>query len=82
VLVHIFKGIGRVYGFTENPTGANLPSWYGPWKTFKTIDVRRDLPTIGLDAGECLDDLERYGFYITDAHVRITASIPNWQTKD
>ncbi len=26
----------------------------------------------GLDTGECLDDIETYGFHITDAHVRIT----------
>jgi hypothetical protein len=28
-----------------------------------------------LDAGGRLDDIEKYGFHITDAHVRITESI-------
>jgi hypothetical protein len=26
----------------------------------------------GVDVEECLDDIESYGFHMTDAHVRIT----------
>jgi hypothetical protein len=74
--VHIFRGIGRVFGVTEEATGANLPSQYGPWSTFKTLDLNRDgEPTAGMDTNECLDDIEKHGFHITDAHVRITESV-------
>jgi len=73
VQVHIFRGIGRVFGFTGDATGVNLPSQYGPWNAFKAINLSRDGgPTPGVDTRECLDDIEKYGFYVTDAHVRIT----------
>ena len=70
--VHLFKGPGRVFGATLDATGHNLPPQFGPWETFKSITLSRSAVTPGIDAGECLDDLERYGFHITDAHVRIT----------
>lgn len=74
--VHIFRGTGRVFAFTGDATGANLPSQYGPWNTFKAINLSRDgVPTAGVDARECLDDIEKHGFHITDAHVRITESV-------
>jgi hypothetical protein len=65
--VHIFRGTGRVFGVTEHPAGANLPPQYGRWSVFKTLDLKRDgEPTPGLDTRECLDDIEKYGFHITD----------------
>jgi len=71
--VHIFRGPGRVFGFTPDATGNNLPSRLGPWNTFRTILLSRDgAPTPGVETKDCLDDLEMYGFHITDAHVRIT----------
>jgi hypothetical protein len=71
--VHIFRGPGRVFGVTQDATGANLPSHFAPWIAFKSIEVSRDgAPTPGVNRDECLDDIEKYGFHITDAHVRIT----------
>jgi hypothetical protein len=71
--VHLFRGPGRIFGCTENATGANLPSQFGPWNSFKSIILNRDgEPTPGVDTRECLDDIEKYGFHLTDAHVRIT----------
>jgi hypothetical protein len=76
--VHIFRGPGRVFGCTQDPTGTNLPSHFAPWNAFKSIELQRDgEPTPGINAAECLDDIERYGFHITDAHVRITESAIN-----
>lgn len=72
--VHIFRGSERVFGFTGIATGENLPSKFAPWNPFKTIELKRDVPTPGVNAAECLDDIEKYGFHITDAHVRITES--------
>lgn len=75
MLLHIFRGPGRVFGFTEDAMGANLPSQFAPWNTFKSIELTRGEPTAGVDTNECLDDIERHGFHITDAHVRITESV-------
>lgn len=78
--VHIFRGIGRVFGCTEEAMGANLPTQYGPWSVFKTLDLDREGPPApGLNTKECLDDIEKYGFYITDAHVRITENVEGIQ---
>lgn len=75
MLVHIFRGPGRVFGFTEDENGANLPAKFAPWVFFKPVELNRDVATPGLDANECLDDIAQHGFHITDAHVRITDSV-------
>jgi hypothetical protein len=75
MIVHIFRGPGRVFGCTENATGENLPQKFAPWSAFKQIELRRGEPTPGLNTDECLDDIEAHGFHITDAHVRITDSV-------
>ena len=74
--VYIFRSIGRVFGFTQIAIGDNLPSKFSPWTAFKTIELNRDgVVTPGVNTAECLDDIETYGFHITDAHVRITESV-------
>ncbi len=71
--VHIFRGQGRAFGFTEDKAAANLPSQYGPWIHFKTVEMNKGVPTPGgVNTDECLGDIERYGYHLTDAHVRIT----------
>jgi hypothetical protein len=70
--VHIFRGPDRVFGFTTDATGNNLPQKYAPWSTFKTIELRRGEKTPGVNSDECLGDIETYGVHITDAHSRIT----------
>ena len=76
MLVHIFRGPGRVFGVTQDATGGNLPSRFCPWTMFKSIDLSRDgQPTPGVNANECLEDIEKHGLHITDAHVRITESV-------
>jgi hypothetical protein len=72
MLVYIFRGPGRVFGMTEDATGANLPARFAPWVSFKSVELSRDKPNPGVDPGACLDDIEKHGFHITDAHVRIT----------
>jgi hypothetical protein len=74
--VHLFRGTGRIFGCTEDSSGANLPSQYGPWSPFKVLDMNRDGdPIPGVNTEDCLDDIERYGLHVTDAHVRITGSV-------
>lgn len=72
MLVHIFKGPGRVFGVTPDAQGANLPRRYAPWAPFKTLEMHRDEPHAGVDVNACLSDIDRYGFHVTDAHERIT----------
>ncbi len=74
--IHIFRGPGRVFGLTEDATGGNLPTQFAPWSAFKSVELSREgEPTPGVDSNECLDDIERHGFHITDAHVRITETV-------
>ena len=74
--VYIFRGPGRVFGATDVATGENLPSQFAPWNAVKEIELNREgESTPGLNTAECLDDIEKYGFHVTDAHVRITESV-------
>ena len=75
MLVHLFRGPGRVFGFTQDATGANLPQRFAPWTSFKSIELTRDQPTPGVNTNECLDDIEQHSFHITDAHTRITQTL-------
>ena len=76
--IHIFRGPSRVLGFTEDATGAHLPSQFAPGSAFKLVELNREGErTPGVDTNECLDDVEEYGFHITDAHVRITETAVN-----
>ena len=70
--VHMFRGTGRVFGATAAAAGENLPLQYGPWSAFKTLELARGDVQPGLNVGECLDDIDAFGFHLTDAHVRIT----------
>lgn len=70
--VHIFKGPDRVFAFTADPAGANLPPRYAPWTAFKSVELQKDVPTPGVDVNDCLRDLEEHGVHVTDAHIRIT----------
>lgn len=72
MIVHLFRGPGRVFAVTAAHDGSNLPQKYAPWQFVKTIDLERGRPTPGLDVDECLTDLEALGLHVTDAHVRIT----------
>ncbi len=70
--VHVLRGQDRVFGFTLDEQGTNLPRQYGPWTPFKTIELYHDEPYQGVDVGACLDDISKYGFHLTAAHKRIT----------
>ena len=70
--VHLFRGQGRIFGATPAATGENLPPQYGPWTAFKTLELTRGGAQPGLNVDERLDDIDAFGFHLTDAHVRIT----------
>ncbi len=69
--MHLFKGPGRIFAVTADETGGNLPARYAPWTAFKSLEMTRGEALPGVEVDECLDDIERFGFHITDAHVRI-----------
>jgi hypothetical protein len=75
MMVHIFRGPGRVFGFTTDESGTNLPEQFAPWASFKSVTLNRSVPTPGVDANDCLDDIENHGFHLTDAHIRITDKV-------
>jgi hypothetical protein len=76
MMVHLFRGPGRVFGCTPDVSGANLPGKFAPWTAFKSIELSRGGEAVpGIDKDECLDDIEAYGFHVTDAHVRITQQL-------
>lgn len=70
--VEIFRGVGRVFAVIASGSGKALPERYGPWTAFKSLELARGRPQPGLHVDECLDDIEKYGIHVTDAHVRIT----------
>lgn len=72
MLLYLFRGPGRVFGFTPDANGANLPAKFAPWVPFKSVELSRDHATPGVDSAVCLDDIAQHGFHLTDAHVRIT----------
>ena len=73
--VHLFRGPGRVFGFTGDPLGANLPSQFAPWAHFQSVEMTKGEPMPGVVVDECLADLDTYGVHVTDAHVRITDQV-------
>jgi hypothetical protein len=76
MLIHMFRGPGRVFGFTDDAAGGNLPPQFSPWTKFKSIELIRGVePTPGVDTNDCLEDIEKHGFHITDAHVRIKENV-------
>ena len=70
--VHLFKGPGRLFCVTAKGVGNRLPAAFGPWAPFKSLEMVRGATLPGMNVDACLDDIDRYGFHLTDAHVRIT----------
>lgn len=75
--VFIFRGEGRVFGFTRDSGGGNLPTKQGSWSAFKSVELVRGQTQTGVNVEECLDDIEQHGVHVTDAHVRITEQAIN-----
>lgn len=55
--------------------GVNLPARVAPWASCKSVELNRDKRNPGVGPGECLDDIEKHGCHITDAHVRIADQV-------
>lgn len=71
-----FQGHRSRFRLTKDGTAANLPGQYGPWSAFKVVKMTRDEPIQGgVNTDECIDDIEKYGFHLTDAHIRITERV-------
>src|ERR1700727_1616165 len=70
--VHVFRSQNRVFGFSLDEQGTNLPQQYGPWTSFKTLELHHAQPYQGVDVTACLDDIHKHGLHLTAAHQRIT----------
>lgn len=78
MLIHLFRGPERIFGFTAEADGSNLPPDHGPWTTFKSLEMEEGKPQPGVDVDECIADVGAHGFHLTEAHVRITDRVvPN-----
>ena len=73
--VEVFRGPGRIFAVSASRSLERLPQRYAPWTHFKTLELVRGQAQPGLNIDECLDDLERHGIHVTDAHVRITEQV-------
>lgn len=71
-IVHVLRGLDRVFGFTLDERGANPSTQYGPWTSFKTIELHHDEPYQGVAVDACLGGISKHGFHLTLAHQRIT----------
>jgi NTE family protein len=70
--VHVFTSRDRVFGFSLNEQGTNLPQQFGPWVSVSAIELYDDESHQGFDMTACLEDITQYGFHLTAAHKRIT----------
>jgi hypothetical protein len=74
--IHLFTGKGFEFGFTPDPSGNNLPAGLRPWVFFRTFTVNRgDAQRSIMDNDVCLDDIEKFGFHLTEAGARITDKV-------
>lgn len=72
MLFELFRGRDRIFAVAPTRGSVKLPGRYGPWTHFKTLELFRGSTAPGLNVGDCLDDIERHGVHVTDAHVWIT----------
>jgi hypothetical protein len=70
--IEIFRGVGRIFAFVLGKGAEKLPERYGPWTPFKSVNLVWGQAQPGVNVDECLDDIEKYGIHVTDAHIRIT----------
>ena len=66
--VHIFKAQDNPYGFTRDPSGANLPANRGAWSAFKAIEISENhpVPRTGVNEADILMGIQNQGFYLTN----------------
>ena len=61
----------KVYGFTPDATGANLPAEQGPWKAFKSLDMNSgETPRSGVNSDAVLIGIHDRGYYLTAAEIK------------
>ena len=66
----------RVYGFTLDRTGGNLPAAFAPWRKHGEHDVNPgDGPRIGVHTDAILDGIKRDGFHLAAIEIKVTEKI-------
>jgi hypothetical protein len=73
--LHIFHdGNFRIFGFTPNRTGGNLPKvpYYQAWKFHATIEVMPiEPPRAGVDVDDIQAEIELHGFCLKENIVQV-----------
>lgn len=72
--IYIFKSsTPKLYGFTPDQTGFNLPADGGPWTLLKTSDANpNDGPRIGISSQAILEGVRQQGYHLGLFEVRTT----------
>jgi hypothetical protein len=73
MMVYVFNSAknAKVYGFTSDATGANLPAQEGPWNPFKSLEMNAgEKGRIGVDTDAVLMGIADRGHYLTAAEIK------------
>jgi|tagenome__1003787_1003787.scaffolds.fasta_scaffold20104194_2 hypothetical protein len=73
MLVYVFNSTQnpKLYGFTADATGANLPSENGPWILFKSLKMNAgEKGRIGVDTDAVLMGISDRGYYLSAAELK------------
>lgn len=71
--VYVFEGPEGVLGFATHSDGLTLPATHRPWVLINRLimsDDDDDRPIVR--TRECMDDIQRYGFHLTQGNRRVT----------
>jgi hypothetical protein len=62
----------RIYGFTPDATGGNLPPTMKPWRKHGEHDVNPGDTRIGVSTDAILEGIKRDGFYLAAVEIKVT----------
>ncbi|WP_137044683.1 hypothetical protein [Pseudolabrys sp. FHR47] len=71
--VYVFNSTisSKVYGFTGDASGANLPTEQGPWKPFKSLEMNPgETARVGVNTDAVLMGIHDKGYYLTAAEIK------------
>jgi len=72
--VHVFSSeqSSKLFGFTPDQKGQNLPGAQGPWRYFKSVDLSSGgADLIGESKANIQSGIEINGFHIAGAEIRV-----------
>lgn len=68
--VEVYVGDSGCFAVVPQGGSAKLPVAEGPWGKLKDLDLAQDGEArAGLDVGQCLEDIERQGYHISEVRL-------------